>query len=155
MIATSPASRNSNWLAFALALVANAVWINASEVFRYFAFVMPMMREAFPQVDDVAPMSLTVFAVWGLWDTVLLLAVTGFVWLCLERFGATARNAVLAGTAFWGAVFVVLWLGLFNMNLAPWHVLAVALPLAWIEMAVAALIVRWAVLRGGSTVVSG
>ena len=34
--------------AFWLTLLCNGVWINASEVFRYFAFVMPMMRDAFP-----------------------------------------------------------------------------------------------------------
>ena len=55
MIAPLPAPRNSAWPALALALVANAVWINASEIFRYFAFVMPMMREAFPQLDQRRP----------------------------------------------------------------------------------------------------
>ena len=44
-------------------LLANFVWINASEVFRYFAFVMPMMRQALPQVPDVAPMSVAIFMV--------------------------------------------------------------------------------------------
>ena len=41
------------------------------------------------------------------------------------------------------------------MSLAPWQVLAVALPLAWVEMAVAALIVRWAMLRGERTADAG
>ena len=52
-------------------------------------------------------------------------------------------------------MFVFLWLGLFNMNLAPWQVLLVALPLAWVEMAVAALIVRWAMLRGARSAATG
>ena len=33
-----------------VATLANLVWINASEVFRYFIFVMPMMREAFSSI---------------------------------------------------------------------------------------------------------
>ena len=125
-----------------LALGANALWINASEVFRYFVFVMPMMREAFPMVDGVAPMSLSVFLIWGLWDTVLVVSATLIPWLILTRFGPTVRNALAAGSFTWATVFVILWLGLWNMNLATPAILAVALPLAWVEMVVAALIVR-------------
>jgi hypothetical protein len=121
----------------------NFIWINLSEVFRYFAFVMPMMRDALPMVPDVAPMNLPTFLIWGLWDTILVLAATFFIWLMLDRFGISLRSALLAGTAVWGAIFVILWVGLFNMNLATLPVLAIALPLAWVEMAVAALVVRW------------
>lgn len=120
----------------------NFLWINASEVFRYFAFVMPMMREAFPALPDVAPMNLPVFLVWGIWDTVLILAATFLSWLMLERFGNSVRTALAAGTLIWATVFVILWLGLYNMNLATVPVVLTALPLAWIEMVVAALIVR-------------
>ena len=129
--------------AFIKALVVNTIWINASEVFRYFAFVMPMMRNAFSNVEDIAPMDLGVFAVWGLWDTILIFGTTGFVWLYLERFGYGKRNAIWAGILFWMAVFVILWLGLFNMNLATPRILAIALPLALAEMLVAAAIVDW------------
>ncbi len=38
---------------FTVALIVNFVWINAPEVFRYFAFVMPMMREAFPMCQTL------------------------------------------------------------------------------------------------------
>ncbi|MEM7641044.1 MAG: hypothetical protein AAF366_00785 [Pseudomonadota bacterium] len=134
--------------AFWVALGLNAVWINLSEVVRYFAFVMPMMRAAFPMVPDVAPMTLPVFLVWGLWDTILVVSVTAMSWLAVERFGATVTVALAAGSFAWMSIFVILWLGLFNMNLATGPILAVALPLAWLEMAVAALIVRWAVRRG-------
>ena len=133
--------------AFWLTLLINAVWINASEVARYFALVMPMMRDAFPGMAGVAPMSLPVFAVWGIWDTVWLLALTGFTWLWLERFGTTLRQTLLAGTLAWAAVFVILWLGIYNMGLAPPAVVAVALPLAWGEAAVGALITRWGMRR--------
>lgn len=132
-----------DWRAFWTAFWINFIWVNASEVFRYFVFVMPMMRAAFPEMSGVAPMDWGVFLVWGAWDTVLVLAITGFVWLFIERFGAGLSQAVAAASLFWLAVFGILWVGLFNMGLAPWQVLAVALPLAWVEMAVAALIVRW------------
>lgn len=107
-----------------------------------------MMRDAFPMVPDVAPMTLPVFMIWGLWDTILVLTATLIPWMAMKVFGASALRAVLYGTGVWIAVFVILWLGLYNMNLATPAVLAVALPLAWVEMVVAALIVWWFTARG-------
>ncbi|MEO1017248.1 MAG: hypothetical protein AAFY56_06085 [Pseudomonadota bacterium] len=135
---------------FLLTALVNMIWINASEVFRYFVFIMPMLRESFPQIPTVAPMNLGVFAIWGIWDTILVFATTGFAWLYLERFGRGWRQAVIAGTLVWLAIFVILWLGLFNMGLATWAILMIALPLSWLEMVVAALIVNWGMLRFGS-----
>lgn len=119
----------------------NFFWINASEIFRYFVFVMPMMRDAFPAVPDVAPMNIQVFLMWGLWDGILVAVSTLLPWMAFRQFGGSFLRAVLYGTGVWTAVFVVLWLGLFNMNLARLHILAIALPLAWLEMVVAALVV--------------
>jgi hypothetical protein len=124
------------------AFLLNLVWVNLSEVARYFLIVMPMMREALHWVPDVAPMSLSVFMLWGVWDTLVILAITAVSWLVLERFGFSLPAALAAGTAVWLSIFVVLWLGLYNMNLATLKILLVALPLAWLEMVVAALIVR-------------
>ncbi|WP_282096463.1 hypothetical protein [Epibacterium ulvae] len=132
---------------FSVALIVNFIWINASEVFRYFAFVMPMMREAFPMVPDVAPMNLPVFMIWGVWDTILVLTATLLPWMAMKIFGASALRAVFYGTGVWMSVFVILWLGLYNMNLATVGVLAIALPMAWGEMVVAALVVWWFTAR--------
>lgn len=138
-IADAPLSRRP--ILWTLLLL--AVWINASEVFRYFVFVMPMMRETLSALPDVAPMNLPIFLIWGIWDTILLLAVAGFVWLFLDRFGHGPGQAVLAGTLVWVAIFGILWLGLYNMNLATPSILAIALPLSWLELVIAALIVHW------------
>lgn len=133
-----------------IAIGLNLIWINLSEVFRYFVFVMPMMREALPMVPGVAPMNLPVFLVWGVWDTILVLATSFLSWLVLEKFGAQISIALAAGTVIWATVFVIFWLGLFNMNLAPISVIGIALTLAWIEMVIAALVVRWSMLRYAS-----
>jgi hypothetical protein len=133
---------------FWIAMAMNLVWINASEVFRYFAFVMPMMREALPGVVDVAPMNLPVFLIWGLWDTVLVVVTTTIIWLGLMLKGSSIGMTIAAGSFVWLTVFVILWLGLFNMNLATPEILGVALPLAWVEMVVAAFITRWNLIRG-------
>ena len=128
--------------AFLFALLANTVWINASEVFRYFVFVMPMMREALPEVGNVAPMDVVVFASWGVWDTILVIVATSSVWVMYDRFGSELRTALWAATGLWLGIFAILWLGLYNMNLATPEIILIALPLAWLEMMVAALIVR-------------
>jgi hypothetical protein len=125
------------------ALLANFVWINASEVLRYFAVLRGMMQSTFPQIPGIAPMNLPVFLSWGVWDTILLFAVSGFSWLYLERFGNSMLNAAVAGTLVWFSIFVTLWLGLFNMNLATTAILAAMLPWALAEMIVAAVIVYW------------
>jgi len=124
------------------ALLVNMVWINLSEVLRYFVFVMPMMRETLPMLENVAPMSWAIFAIWGVWDTILVCCVTGFLWIYLERFGCGLANAVLGGSFVWLGIFVILWLGMFNMNLTSLSVVGVALVLSWIELVVAALIVN-------------
>jgi hypothetical protein len=129
--------------AFTKALVWNFVWINTSEIVRYFAVLRGMMQASFSQIPDVAPMNVPVFLSWSVWDTLLIFAATGFSRLYLERFGNTVRNAVAAGTAIWCAVFVLLWLGLLNMRMATPGILAAMLPWAWAEMIIAALIVLW------------
>lgn len=133
--------------ALLIAGAANFIWINLSEIARYFLFIMPMMREAFPTVPDIAPMNLPIFLSWGLWDTLLIVSATLLPWLFFERFGPSRVTALMAGSFVWMTVFGILWLGLLNMNLATAEILTVALPLAWLEMIVAALIVRWALMR--------
>jgi hypothetical protein len=129
---------------FGAAFLANFVWVNASEVFRYFVILRSMLQAAFPQIPDVAPMNLPIFLSWGVWDTILVGAVTSFTWAYLDRFGDGIQNTLTAGALVWLAMFVLLWLGLLNMNLATLGIAAVALPLALLEMLVAALIVNWA-----------
>jgi hypothetical protein len=135
---------------FGTALALNFLWINASEVARYFLLVMPMMRSAFPGVPDVAPMDVPTFLIWGIWDGIIILAATSIAALIYLRMGTSLGAAMLAGTAAWLCIFVTLWLGLYNMNLATIAILAAALPLAWLEMMFAAFITRWAMLRRGA-----
>ncbi len=137
---------------FWLALLLNAVWINASEIFRYFVFVMPMLRKTLASIDNVAPMNAQVFLLWGIWDALLVVAVTGFVWLFLDRYETSNPAALLAGTLAWLGIFGILWLGMYNMNLATPAVLAIALPLSWIEIVVAAFIVRFVMRRHAASV---
>ncbi len=127
---------------FFLALAINFVWINASEIFRYFLFVMPLMRDFLAMVPDVAPMNMIVFLSWGVWDLILVFTSTTIFWMCYLLWTPTQKVVLLASTLIWLTVFIIFWLGLWNMNLTSIKVLTIALPLAWIEMFVAALIAR-------------
>jgi hypothetical protein len=127
---------------FYVLLLIAFLWLNVSEVFRYFAFVMPMMREAMPAVPDVAPMNGPVFLIWGLWDTLLFAVVGVIAWLFHEKFGGGLRNTLAAGTLLWLTIFCIFWLAAYNMNLTVPRVPLVALPLAWIEMVVVVAILE-------------
>lgn len=130
-----------------LSFFVNFVWINVSEVFRYFVFVMPMMRDAHPALPDVAPMSVPVFLSWAVWDTILVISVSFIAWLALSKLGLGLRSVLITATGVWAAIFVILWLGLWNMNLATGSIVMIALSLAWFEMLIATAIVGWAILR--------
>jgi len=142
---TQTATTDSTTIWFALLL--NFVWINLSEVFRYFVFVKPMMQEALPALPDVAPMSVPIFLIWGVWDTILVISVTLIAVLALDRLGSAPGTIFKVATGIWVSIFVILWLGLYNMNLAPPEVLLVALPLAWFEMFAAVHLVAYAMRR--------
>ncbi|MEP0392163.1 MAG: hypothetical protein ABJ205_05385 [Erythrobacter sp.] len=126
---------------FLSALLANFLWINLSEIARYFWVVRPMLHKAFPGQSHVAPMDLPIFALWGIWDMVLILGATAFFWLWHEKFGSHWKQIVIASLGFTITVFGLIWLGVANMGLAPYSLLFVALPLAWVEQCIACYIV--------------
>ncbi|MFN3213139.1 MAG: hypothetical protein ACE37M_08540 [Henriciella sp.] len=134
--------------AFWLALGLNFIWINISEVARYFGLVKPMLHDAFPEADHIPAVTPAIFASWIIWDTILILAATGFFWIYLQQFGASIRNVVLGSVCFTVPVFGLLWIGVANVGLAPISFLWAALPLAWLEQLIAAYIVYWAIRRG-------
>ena len=124
-----------------------SLWVNVSESVRYFAFVMPKMRESFAILPNVAPMDFGVFGVWMIWGSILVAMTVFFSWLYMARFGDSLISAVAAGTLCWLFFFVLFWLGALNMGLAKLEIVIVALPWAWAELIIAALIMRWSFRR--------
>jgi hypothetical protein len=121
-------------------ILLTSIWINASEVFRYFVIVMPAMRKALSVVPNVAPMNWQVFTIWGIWDAVLTIVTVFVTWLCANVFGKTTTTIMIAGTTCWATFFLLFWLALVNMNLSNVSLLWFTLPLSWIEMTIAAWI---------------
>ena len=102
--------------AFFLTCLVVSVWVNASEVFRYFAFVMPTLRTTLSMVPNVAPMNLGVFLIWGAWDSLLVVMTVLIYWLWSAQFGRGLRSVFAAGTLSWLFFFVLFWVGLLNTS---------------------------------------
>ncbi len=129
--------------AYVVIVFAVSMWIHASENFRYFLFVRPMLRDSLSMVPDVAPMNLPVFISWGVWDTMLAAMTVLYYWLYSQVFGASLRSAIIAGTLSWLSSFVFFWHAFANLNLATFADLLVEPPLSWIELVVASVIARY------------
>jgi hypothetical protein len=122
---------------FIIQVLLVSLWVNVSEVFRYFVIVMPKTREYLAVIPGVLPLNWWVFSVWGVWDFILTALVVFMYWLVSQRFGHNLRSVMLAGTVSWAFFFLLFWIGFFNMGLAPLSLALIALPLAWVEMIVA------------------
>jgi hypothetical protein len=133
---------------FWIALAINFLWINASEIWRYLAIVKPMLHAAYPGRADIAPFDVPTFASWSVWDSWLILAATGFYWLYLNWAGRGVRQALIAATLLTVTVFGLIWLGVVNMGFVPARFIWIAVPLAWVEQVIAALVVWWAIGKG-------
>lgn len=117
-----------------------SIWVNVSEVFRYFVIVMPETREFLSMVPNVAPMDWGVFMIWGVWDTLLTACIVFMYWLVSQTFGNNGRSIVIAAVASWAFFFVLFWIGTYNMALTTLSLAAIALPLALLETLVASWI---------------
>jgi len=133
--------------AFWLALGINFIWINLSEIARYFGVIKPMLHDAFPGASHIAAVTPTIFISWMVWDTILIMAATGFYWIYLHYFAPTIRHVMLSASFFTITVFGLIWLGVVNMGLVSSNFIVAALPLAFLEQLIAAYIVQWAIRR--------
>ena len=133
----------------------NFVWMNLSEMLRYFLIVKPLVRTDFAMVPGIVPDTPVIGMLWLVWDILLIAVTTFWCWLVIDRFGQSRPVAIAAGTIVWVTIFVLLWLGVHNMALATPRILAAALPLAWFELVVAAFLVRWVMMRRRDQAVAG
>ena len=125
---------------FTIITLITSIWINISEVFRYFQFVMPRIQSFFNYKAGVAEMNWSIFAIWGFWDTLLTAVLVFIFWLYARNYGNSSSSVLISGTIVWIAIFVIFWLATANMGLANRDILWISLPLSWIEMIVGAWI---------------
>ena len=125
---------------FIIITLLTSIWVNISEVFRYFVLVMPRVKAFFNYQSGIAEMDLKIFAVWGVWDTILTTILVFVFWLTAKAYGNTNKAIFIAGTTVWIGVFVIFWVATANMGLCEWSILGMTLPLSWLEMIVGAWI---------------
>ncbi|KZS41100.1 hypothetical protein AWE51_23390 [Aquimarina aggregata] len=126
---------------FVLIILITSVWINISEVFRYFVLVMPRVKQFFEYKEGIAEMDWVIFTIWGFWDTLLTALLVLFFWLYANSFGFNLKSVLISSTILWSAVFVIFWIATANMGLSDWNILLITLPLSWLEMVVGTWIV--------------
>ncbi|WP_271783171.1 hypothetical protein [Aquimarina algiphila] len=131
---------NFNLKQFIIITLITSIWINASEVFRYFVLVMSRIKSFFENKAGIAEMDVGIFSIWGLWDTLLTAVLVFTFWLYTQTFENTLKSVLIAGTIVWLAVFVIFWVATANMGLSDWNILLITLPLSWLEMIVGAWI---------------
>ncbi len=125
-----------NFKNFIVVTLLVSIWINVSEVFRYFVFVIPRIKSYFPNKLGIADMDLKIFAIWGFWDTILTASLVFIYWLYSRVFGNSNRSVLISGTFTWLVIFVIFWIANANMGLSEWQILMITLPLSWLEMIV-------------------
>jgi len=131
------------WRQFGIGVLMVSIWINISEVFRYFVIVRPKVQHFFNFQEGIAEMNGVIFLIWGFWDMLLTLMVYGSYVLFVYYYGDTRRAIVPAATFSWLFLFVLFWIAMANMGLSNWSTLGMVLPLCWIETFVASIIGSW------------
>ena len=135
---------------FIVITLITSVWVNASEIFRYFIIVRPEMHQFLSMVPNVADMNLSIFMIWGICDSLLSALYVFLFWLIANVFGNNTKSILLSGFMAWCFFFLLFWVGMANMNLSSWNNLLVVLPLALIETLIAAFITAKLYLKIGT-----
>ncbi|WP_350290692.1 hypothetical protein [uncultured Croceitalea sp.] len=125
---------------FFIITLITSIWINLSEVFRYFVLVIPRVKSFFNDKNGIAEMDWVIFTIWGFWDTLLTAVLVFIFWLYSNTFGHNFKSVFASGTLVWLAVFVIFWVATSNMGLSSWSILWITLSLSWLEMIVGAWI---------------
>ncbi len=125
---------------FLFIVLITSVWVNISEVFRFFIVVLPEMKQYLSLIPNVIPVNWIRFLIWGIWDTILTIVLVYIVWICSQYFGKTKRTIFVSSTICWITFFLLFWIALANMNLSKLSLLAYTLPLSWVEMVIGAWI---------------
>jgi len=126
-----------NLKSFVIIVLITSIWVNASEVFRYFVLVMPRVKEYSIGLETVADMNWTIFGIWGIWDTILTAMTVFLFWLYSQRFGNNNRSILISAILGWIFFFVLYWVGAANMGYSDWSIQWITLPLSLIELIIA------------------
>lgn len=129
-----------SWRSYLWIVLLTSLWINLSEVLRYFLWVRPNTQAYFAGQTGIAEINTLIFSIWGIWDMLLTASLVFTLWLCVRQFGNNRKAIWIAATHTWLTLFVLFWVATANMGLAPWSSIWITLAWAWLEMVVGAWI---------------
>jgi len=125
-----------------------SIWVNISELIRYFGYERPQMQDYFPSIPNMGRIwDMQIIFVWGFWDTLITFLYVFLFWLCAQVFGNNRKSVLISGFMSWAFGFVLYWVASANMYLASWSSLPVVLSMAFFETLVASYIASRLYLR--------
>jgi hypothetical protein len=116
-----------------LPILVAGIWINISETARWLLVIKSYWTDHYQQLNLVFPNDPVHGIIWLIWG--FLLAIV--IFLLSEKFSLLQTSFIS-----WIAVFVMLWIVLWNINILPVHILWYVIPLSFIEVFIAAFICK-------------
>ena len=115
------------------AVIAAAMWISISEFFRNEILLKNYWTNHYDSLGLVFPSEPINGIIWGIWS--LFLGIAIFI---------ISRKFKLLHTVFitWLMAFVLMWVVIGNLNVLPFKILYLAVPLSLLEVYLAALIIN-------------
>ena len=93
---------------FIIITLITSIWVNISELIRYFAYVRPEMIEYFPSIQNMGEIwNFQILLVWGFFDTLLVVLYVFLFWLSAQVFGNNRKSILISGFMSWSFFFVL------------------------------------------------
>lgn len=115
-----------------LPVLAGTAWISISEFVRNQFLLSGSWNDHYSELGLKFPAEPVNGAVWGVWS--LVFAITIFI---ISRKFSIVQTAIIA----WIYGFVMMWLVIGNLDVLPWPILPLAIPLSMLEAWLAVFII--------------
>jgi hypothetical protein len=116
-----------------LPILLSGIWISISEFVRNELLFKSYWVSHYQQMGLTFPSEPINGAMWGVWSLLLASAIYS-----ISKKFSLLQTTLLA----WFMAFVLMWVVIGNMGVLPFHLLFFAVPLSFLEVAVAALILK-------------
>ena len=116
-----------------LAVLLAGIWINISETIRWVFLVKACWIDFFESFGHVLPEKAINLVIWVIWGFSVALVI-----YVLSRKFSLIHTSLLT----WFALFVLLWLVMWNMGIFPVAILVIVIPWSLVEVLVAAWICK-------------
>ena len=108
-------------------------WINLSETIRWLFLIESYWVEYYQKLGLIFPKGPLSAIIWMIW---------GFLFAILLYVLSKKYNTIKTTLISWFAVFVMLWIVLWNVNILPVKILWIVVPLSFVETYIGALIYK-------------